>query len=292
MTAIGTQGLGKRYGSKWALRDCTIEVPEGSVTALVGPNGAGKTTLLQLAVGLTRPSAGHVTVLGLSPRDPALLPRVGFVGQEHPLHRGFTVAETLKLGRKLNPGWDDALAHERLRRLDLPLDRTVGRLSGGQRAQVALTVALAKRPELLLLDEPVASLDPLARREFLNALMEAVSETGVTVILSSHIVAELERVCDHLVILAQAHAELAGPIDEIVAGHRLLTGPRTEAVAVARMHDVIRERHTERQTTLLVRADGHVYDADWELHEVDLEEIVLAYLGYGASRPLAEAVVR
>ena len=292
MTAISTQGLGKRYGSKWALQDCTIEVPEGSVTALVGPNGAGKTTLLQLAVGLTRPSAGDVTVLGLSPRDPALLPRVGFVGQEHPLHRGFTVAETLKLGRKLNPGWDDALAHERLQRLDLPLDRTVGRLSGGQRAQVALTVALAKRPELLVLDEPVASLDPLARREFLNALMEAVSETGLTVILSSHIVAELERVCDHLVILAQARAELAGPIDEIVAGHRLLTGPRTEAVAVARMHDVIRERHTERQTTLLVRADGHVYDADWELHEVDLEEIVLAYLGYGASRPLAEAVAR
>ena len=292
MSAISTQGLGKRYGSKWALRDCTIEVPEGSVTALVGPNGAGKTTLLQLAVGLTRPSAGDVTVLGLSPRDPALLARVGFVGQEHPLHRGFTVAETLKLGRKLNPGWDDALAHERVQRLDLPLDRTVGRLSGGQRAQVALTVALAKRPELLLLDEPVASLDPLARREFLNALMEAVSETGLTVILSSHIVAELERVCDHLVILAQARAELAGPIDEIVAGHRLLTGPRTDAVAVARMHDVIRERHTERQTTLLVRADGHVYDADWELHEVDLEEIVLAYLGYGASRPLAEAVAR
>jgi ABC-2 type transport system ATP-binding protein len=292
MSAISTQGLGKRYGSKWALQDCTIEVPEGSVTALVGPNGAGKTTLLQLAVGLTRPSAGDVTVLGLSPRDPALLARVGFVGQEHPLHRGFTVAETVKLGRKLNPGWDDALAHERLQRLDLPLDRTVGRLSGGQRAQVALTVAVAKRPELLLLDEPVASLDPLARREFLNSLMEAVSETGLTVILSSHIVAELERVCDHLVILAQARAELAGPIDEIVAGHRLLTGPRTEATAVARMHDVIRERHTERQTTLLVRADGHVYDADWELHEVDLEEIVLAYLGYGASRPLAEAVAR
>jgi ABC-2 type transport system ATP-binding protein len=292
MSAISTQGLGKRYGSKWALRDCTIEVPEGSVTALVGPNGAGKTTLLQLAVGLTRPSAGDVSVLGRSPRDPALLARVGFVGQEHPLHRGFTVAETLKLGRKLNPGWDDALAHERVQRLDLPLDRAVGRLSGGQRAQVALTVALAKRPELLLLDEPVASLDPLARREFLNALMEAVSETGLTVILSSHIVAELERVCDHLVILAGARAELAGPIDEILAGHRLLTGPRTDARAVARVHDVIRERHTARQTTLLVRADGHVYDADWELHEVDLEEIVLAYLGYGASRPLAEAVAR
>jgi ABC-2 type transport system ATP-binding protein len=235
-----------------------------------------------------------VRVLGLSPRDDAhaLLPRVGFVAQEHPLYGRLTVRETMKLGRKLNPSWDDALASARIEQLGLPPGQKVGRLSGGQQAQVALTLALAKRPELLLLDEPVASLDPLARREFLNALMEAVSETGLTVILSSHIVAELERVCDHLVILAQAHAELAGPIDEIVAGHRLLTGPRTEAVAVARMHDVIRERHTERQTTLLVRADGHVYDADWELHEVDLEEIVLAYLGYGASRPLPEAVTR
>jgi ABC-2 type transport system ATP-binding protein len=292
MNAIRTQGLGKRYGSKWALRDCTIDVPEGSVTALVGPNGAGKTTLLQLCVGLSRPSAGEAAVLGRSPRDPGLLARVGFVGQEHPLHRGFTVAETLKLGRKLNPAWDDALAHERVRALDLPLDRPVGRLSGGQRAQVALTVALAKRPELLLLDEPVAALDPLARREFLNALMESVSDTGVTVVLSSHIVAELERVCDHLVILAGSRTQLAGPIDEIVAGHRLLTGPRTDPDTVARMHDVIRERHTERQTSLLVRAEGHVYDADWAVHEVDLEEIVLAYLGYGASRPVAEAVAR
>jgi ABC-2 type transport system ATP-binding protein len=292
--ALAADGLGKRYGSRWALHDCTFEIPSGTVTALVGPNGAGKTTLLHLAVGLNRPSAGDVQVFGHSPRRDAMLvlPRVGFVAQDHPLHRGFTVAETLKLGRKLNPSWDDSAALERIERLGLTLGQKIGKLSGGQQAQVALTLALAKRPELLLLDEPVASLDPLARREFLNSLMEAVSETGLTVILSSHIIAELERVCDHLVILAQARAELAGPIDEIVAGHRLLTGPRTEATAVARMHDVIRERHTDRQTTLLVRADGHVYDADWELHEVDLEEIVLAYLGYGASRPLAEAVAR
>jgi ABC-2 type transport system ATP-binding protein len=292
MTAVSTIELGKRYGSTWALQDCTIAVPEGSVTALVGPNGAGKTTLLQMCVGLTRPSVGDVTVLGLSPRDPALLPRVAFVAQEHPLHRGFTVNETLTLGRKLNPGWDQALARRRLEHLDIPLGHTVGRLSGGQRAQVALTVALAKRPELLVLDEPVAALDPLARREFLNALMEAVSDTGLTVILSSHIIAELERVCDHLILLARARAELAGPIDEILAGHRLLTGPRTDAGAVARVHDVIRERHTERQSSLLVRADGHVYDAGWELHDVDLEEIVLAYLGYGASPQPAEAALR
>ena len=283
--ALRADGLGKRYGSKWALQDCTLEIPSGSVTALVGPNGAGKTTLLQLAVGLSRPSTGTVEVLGHSPQNDArnVLPRIGFVAQEHPLHRGFTVAETLKLGRRLNPGWDDEIATTRIERLGLPLDLNVAKLSGGQQAQVALTLALAKRPELLLLDEPVASLDPLARREFLNSLMEGVMETGVTVLLSSHIVADLERVCDHLVILSHARALLAGPIDEIVAEHRLLTGPRNDPAAVARVHEVIRESHTERQTTLLVRANGHVYDSCWELHEVDLEEIVLAYLGYGTN---------
>jgi ABC-2 type transport system ATP-binding protein len=293
VTALRLDGLGKRYGTKWALRDCTLEVPAGTVTALVGPNGAGKTTLLQLAVGLTRPSAGSVSVLGLSPQDQAreLLPRVGFVAQEHPLHRGFTIAETLRLGRELNPTWDDAFARERLDRLGLARRQRIGKLSGGQQAQVALTLALAKRPELLLLDEPVASLDPLARREFLTMLMEAVSEGGITVVLSSHILADLERVCDHLVILSHSRTQLAGPIDDIVASHRVLTAPRTDPATVGRVHEVIRESHTERQTTLLVRANGHVYDACWEIHAVDLEEIVLAYLGYApAAAPLREAV--
>jgi ABC-2 type transport system ATP-binding protein len=298
-TALKAAGLGKRYGSKWALRDCDLEIPAGSVTALVGPNGAGKTTLLQLAVGLSRPSAGTVHVLGRSPRADAqtLLPRLGFVAQEHPLYRGLTVGEMLKLGRKLNPSWDEALALERIDRVALPLGQKAGSLSAGQQAQVALTLALAKRPEVLLLDEPVASLDPLARREFLQSVMEAVAETGMTVVLSSHIIADLERVCDHLVILSRARTQLVGPIDEIVASHRLLTGPRTDPTAVERVHDVIRESHTERQTTLLVRANGHVYDSSWELHEVDLEEIVLAYLGYGAANgarrePSREAVAR
>ena len=280
--ALSCDALGKRYGSRWALRDCTLEIPSGTVTALVGPNGAGKTTLLQLAVGLSKPTAGDVRVLGHSPRREAaaILPRIGFLAQEHPLYAGFTIAETLKLGRKLNPTWDEGLAHDRIQSLDLPLRQKVGKLSGGQQAQVALTLALAKRPELLLLDEPVASLDPLARREFLQAVMEAVAETGMTVVLSSHIVADLERVCDHLVILSSARVQLAGPIEAIVASHRLLTGPRTDPAAVARVHDVIRASHTERQTTLLVRANGHVYDSSWQQHEVDLEEIVLAYLGY------------
>jgi ABC-2 type transport system ATP-binding protein len=284
--ALEARDLGRRYGSQWALRDCTLGIPRGSVTALVGPNGAGKTTLLRLAVGLTRPTVGSVRVLGLDPRTDAAeaLPRVGFLAQEHPLYGSFTVEEMLRVGRELNPGWDDETARARIAELDLPLKKKVRRLSGGQRAQVALTLALAKRPELLLLDEPVASLDPLARREFLQSVVEAVAERELTVVLSSHILADLERVCDHLVILATGRTQLVGPIDEIVASHRLLTGPRDEAEEVARMHDVVRESHAERQTTLLVRANGHIYDSRWTVHDLDLEEIVLAYLGQGAAR--------
>ena len=280
--AVSTRGLGKRYGATWALHNCTLEIPAGTVTGLVGPNGAGKTTLLHLVIGLSKPTEGAVEVLGLSPRHDAgsLLPRLGFVAQDHPLYRSLTIAETLTFGRKLNPRWDERLALDRVERLGLSLGKKVGTLSGGQQAQVALTLALAKRPDLLILDEPVASLDPLARREFLNAVMEAVAETGMTVILSSHIVSELERVCDYLVTLAASETQLAGPISEIVASHRLLTGPRSDGASGARVHQVIRESHTERQTTLLVRANGHVYDSCWEQHEVDLEEIVLAYLGY------------
>jgi ABC-2 type transport system ATP-binding protein len=278
---LRTDGLGKRYGSNWALRECSLEIPAGSVTTLVGPNGAGKTTLLRLAVGLMKASTGAVEVFGQSPRADAavVLPRIGFVAQDHPLYWSLTIADTLTLGRKLNPTWDDAAALARIEQLGLQLEQKVGRLSGGQQSQVALTLALAKRPELLVLDEPVASLDPLARREFLSSMMEAVAESGMTVLLSSHIVADLERVCDHIVILAKGDTQLAGPIDEIVASHRLLTATRSDPATVARVHDVIRESHTERQTTLLVRASGHVYDARWELHEVDLEEIVLAHLG-------------
>jgi ABC-2 type transport system ATP-binding protein len=278
---LQASGLGKRYGSAWALRDCSLEIPAGSVTALVGPNGAGKSTLLHLAVGLTRPSSGEVLVLGRSPRREAaaVLPAVGFVGQDHPLYDRLTVSETLRLGRTLNPTWDADTAQGRVESLGLPLGKKVGKLSGGQRVQVALTLALAKRPELLLLDEPVAPLDPLARREFLCAVMEAVAEGGLTVVLSSHIVADLERVCDHLVILAEGRTQLAGPIEEVLASHRLLTGPRGDAGSIARVHEVIQESQSERQTTLLVRASGHTYDARWQLHELGLEEIVLAYLG-------------
>lgn len=278
--ALSCDGVGKRYGSTWALRDCTLRIPAGSVTALVGPNGAGKTTLLQLAVGTSAPTAGEIETLGWSPRrDPLMvLPRIGFVAQDHPLYRGFTLAELLKFGRKLNSRWDDHLARQRLEGLGLQLSQRVGKLSGGQQAQVALTLALAKRPDLLLLDEPAASLDPLARREFLSALMEAVAEANVTVVLSSHILAELERVCDHLVILSRARVVLAESTEEIVSSHRLLTGARRDIDELTRLHAVVHSKSTERQTTVLVRANGHVYDAHWRVSSVGLEEIVLAYL--------------
>jgi ABC-2 type transport system ATP-binding protein len=253
----------------------------------VGPNGAGKTTLLQLAVGISRPTQGRVEVFGWSPHEQPLLvlARVGFVAQDHPLYRGFSVAEMLRLGRKLNPRWDDAIARERLERLGIPLGRRVGKLSGGQQAQVALVLALAKRPDLLLLDEPVAALDPLARVEFLQSLMDAVAAGGLTVLLSSHILADLERVCDYLVILASAHVRLAGDIDHIMAEHHLLTGPREAAERLSADAAVIQQRHTDRQSTLLVARAGTVCDPAWRVEQPSLEEIVLAYLGGPTPRP-------
>jgi ABC-2 type transport system ATP-binding protein len=280
-SAVRTEDLGKRYGSTWALRHCTLEIPAGSVTALVGPNGAGKTTLLQLAIGLSLPTVGEVSVLGHEPRSEAgeLLPRVGFVAQDHPLHRGFTVAEILRLGRCLNATWDEESARARLARLGIPLDRKAGKLSGGQQAQVALTLALAKRPELLILDEPVASLDPLARREFLAALASYVAEHPVTVILSSHLLADLERICDYLVLLTAAQVQLAEDVDGLLATHRRLTGPRRDGSALPAGHRIVAESHTDRQSTLVVRVDGSIHDPSWQIEELSLEDVVLAYMG-------------
>jgi ABC-2 type transport system ATP-binding protein len=275
------EGLGRRYGSAWALRDCTFTLAPGKVAALVGPNGAGKTTLLQLATGLTTPSAGAVRVFGKAPFSEAahVLPRIGFVAQDHPLYRRFAVTDLLTMGRKLNRRWDDAFARDRLARLGIPLKKQAGKLSGGQQAQVALVLALAKRPDLIVLDEPLASLDPLARRDFLRTLMEEVAATEATVLLSSHILADLERVCDHLIVLAGGRVQLAEDLDEVVRTHRLLVGPRADPAGVARVHNVIHASHAARQTTLLVRANGHVYGAAWDVRDVDLEEVVLAYLG-------------
>jgi ABC-type multidrug transport system ATPase subunit len=284
--ALETNKLSKRYGRTWALQDCTLALPAGRVAALVGPNGAGKTTLLHLAVGLLEPTAGEVQVFGCSPlRQPSeALPRLGFVAQDTPLYKGFTVAELLTLGRKLNPSFDDALARARIEMLGIPLERRAGKLSGGQQAQVALVLALAKRPDLL--DEPLARLDPLARREFLRTLLDAVAESGLTVLLSSHIIGDLERVCDYLIILSASHVQLAGDLQEIAKTHKRLIGPRQDEVAVASVHTVIEASHTERQTTLLVRANGPLFDPSWEVQEVSMEDIVLAYLSQQAGARL------
>ena len=289
--ALETTRLSKRYGRHWALQDCTLALPAGHVAALVGPNGAGKTTLLNLSVGLLEPTAGSVQIFGCSPlkQTTQTLPRLGFVAQDHPLYKDFTVADLLTLGRKLNPRWDDTLARARMQKLGIPLDRRAGKLSGGQQAQVALVLALAKRPDLLLLDEPLASLDPLARREFLRTLLDATVESGLTVLLSSHIIGDLERVCDYLIILSASYVQLEGDIQEIGRTHKRLVGPRQEVDAIASVHTVIETSQTERQTTLLVRINGPLFDPSWEVQEVSLEDIVLAYLGQQATERLSSS---
>ena len=277
---LSAHGLGKRYGHRWALNECDFEIPSGHVVGLVGPNGAGKTTLLHLAVGLLTPSAGSIDVLGNRPSDdPAQLARVGFVAQDTPTYARLTVDDHLALGAHMNPGWDADVARRRIEDLDLDPAQRAGTLSGGQRAQLALTLAVAKRPEFLILDEPVASLDPLARREFLQTLMEVVVEQGVTVLLSSHLVADLERVCDYLVVLVESRVQVAGEVDELLASHHRLTGPRHDVDALPRDQHVIEESHTDRQSTLLVRCDGPVLDPSWTVEQLDLEDLVLAYMG-------------
>lgn len=290
MLAIETTGLGRRYGKRWALRDLSLALPLGHVVGLVGPNGAGKSTFLQLAVGLQRPTQGEISVLGLLPcREPArLLPRIGYVAQETNLFRRFKVGDLLRLGAKLNARWDDEEARRRLNQFGIGIELSVSALSGGMRAQVALALALAKQPELLLLDEPVAALDPLARHEFMQQLMEASAEKGLSVIFSSHLVGELHESCDYLIVLANGAAVLEGDVDEIVAGHQRLVGP-VEAIDNARaIQPVLAETIGGRQATLLVRNGKPQFDARWASEPVDLEEIVLAYLRNAASRGLEE----
>ena len=280
---LETDQLGKRYGNTWALRDCSLQLPEGRIAALVGPNGAGKSTLLHLAVGLLRADAGAVQVFGSSPyNNTAILADIGFVAQDTPLYLDFTAAELVTMGAKLNRRrWDSSLARNRLAQLGIPPDRQVGKLSGGQRAQVALALALAKRPRLLLLDEPVASLDPLARREFLQSLMGSVAESGTTVLLSSHLLADLERVCDYVIVLHAARVQLVGTVDDLVDQHRRIVGPRHGTEPIPGVATIVRASHTDRQSTLLVRTNGPIEDPAWNVHEVTLEDLILAYLADG-----------
>jgi len=282
MIAIETHVLSKRYRRISALTECSVTVPKGRACALVGPNGAGKTTLLRLLAGLARPTGGTASVLGGAPRqDPGFLAGIGFLAQEIPLYRRFTAEDHIRIGAHLNPRWDAGLARTRLEELRIPLDQRVGTLSGGQRAQVALALTLAKRPRLLLLDEPFAALDPLARRNFLATLTAAMAEAAgdLTVVLSSHLVTDLERVCDHIILLAGSRVQLCGDIDTLLAEHKVLVGPRKDTAPIERTHTVVQTAATARQSTLFVHLNGPVIDPAYEAEDVTLEELVLAYMG-------------
>jgi ABC-2 type transport system ATP-binding protein len=291
--------LGKRFRGRWALEGCTLDLPAGRVIGLVGPNGAGKSTLLALAAGMLKPSAGTIEVCGDAPAaTPEQMAKVGFVAQDAPAYATLSVADHLRLGARLNRRWDDAFARERIDRLGLDPRQKAGRLSGGQRAQLALTIGLAKRPELLLLDEPAASLDPLARRAFLGDLMAAVADQELTVVLSSHVMSDLERVCDHLVVLVASRVRVAGDLDALLATHHRVTGPRRAdpAAGLPADHVVLAESHTDRQTTMVVRTEQAILDPGWTVSRVDVEDLVLAYLEQpvavppSASQPLLEAL--
>ena len=285
MTAVlHAHALGKRYGQRQALADCTLEIPPGHVVGLVGPNGAGKTTLLKIACGMLAPTTGSIEVLGAQPAaGPAQLARVGYVAQDTPIYASLSVADHLTLGAKLNPGWDAALAHARIAALGLDRKQKAGKLSGGQRAQLALTVAVAKRPELLILDEPVASLDPLARRDFLRHLMESVADNDTSVVLSSHLVSDLERVCDYLVVLVASRVQLAGETEDLLAQHHRLVCTRRRDTDLPGGLEVIWAEHTERQSTFIVRSEAALPAGDWSAERVDLEDLVLTYMERAAA---------
>jgi ABC-2 type transport system ATP-binding protein len=289
MNVIETIGLGKRYGRTWALRECTVAIPAGHVAALAGPNGAGKTTLLNLAAGLAAPSAGGVTVLGgRPPGSPAALDGIAFVAQDTPLYKNLSAADMLHLTRNLSRRFDQPYAQDRLGELGIPLKRKTGRLSGGQRAQLALTLALALRPRLLVLDEPVAMLDPVARHDFMATVLTAATADGVSVVLSSHVLADLERVAGYLILLSRGRVQVAGEVEDLLATHRVLTGPAAEAGSYAG-RPVVHAGRAGAQAHLLVRATADdPVPPGWEGRPVGLEELALAYLREpGAAAPAA-----
>ena len=280
MNVIDANDLGKRYGSTWALRECTLAVPGGHLTALVGPNGAGKTTLLNLAVGLTDPSSGTISVLGgRRAGSLAALDGIAFVAQDAPLYKNLSAADLLHETRNLNRRFDQGYAERRLAELGIPLRQKAGKMSGGQQAQVALTLALARRPELLVLDEPLANLDPLAREDFMATVMTAAAEDGVSVVLSSHVLAELERVADYLVLVSHGNIQVAGEVEDLLAAHRMLIGPASESARSTQQWNVVHASRTASQVQLLVRYDAsNPVPSGWEARSVTLEELTLAYL--------------
>ncbi|MFG3117396.1 ABC transporter ATP-binding protein [Streptomyces sp. NPDC048197] len=279
--AIEAVGLGKQYRRGWALRDCSFRLPAGRICALVGPNGAGKSTFLGTATRLVAPTTGTLRLFGVPVTDPAVMARTAFLAQDKPLYARFTVAEMLRLGRELNPRWDQALAERVVRSGNVPLTARIGSLSGGQRTRVAFALAFGKRPDLLLLDEPMADLDPLARHELSGLLMAEAAEHGTTVVISSHLVSEMEEMCDYLLLLAEGRLRMAGPTDALVPAHLLVTGVASGDDGVPEelreRHTVVEARVTGRQFSALVRPGGPLSDS-WEALVPGMEEVLLAYL--------------
>jgi ABC-2 type transport system ATP-binding protein len=281
MNVIETHALNKSYRQTSALHDCTLVIPDGHLVALVGPNGAGKTTLLNLVVGLVLPTGGHVTVLGGHPAGSlAALDGIAFVAQNAPLYRNLSAADLLHETRNLNHHFDRRYAERRLGELEIPLRQKAGKMSGGQQAQLALTLALARRPRLLVLDEPLANLDPVAREGFMATVMAAVATDGVSVVLSSHVLAELARVADYLVAITNGGVQLVGEVADLLAAHCLLTGPAAQAERYASTWDVVHAGLAGGQVQLLIRrgARSASVPSGWEERAVTLEELTMAYL--------------
>lgn len=289
--AVETHGLGKRYRTFWALKDCSITIPRGVVSALVGPNGAGKTTLLKLLVNLSRASTGTATVSGQIPSQTTdYLSAIGYLAQEIPLYNQLTAKDHFAIGAHMDANWDNELALGRMNELRIPLDRPVGKLSGGQRAQVGLAMALAKKPKLLLLDEPVAALDPLARVDFLASLAQAVADADgdLTVVMSSHLLADLERVCDHVIILASGETQLCDDIEHVLNTHKLLVGPPGRLPS-SDGYTVIKETRSSTAVHALVRLENpKLQIPGWHIRDADVEEIVLAYMGQSRNEATAK----
>jgi len=292
-SAIEAYGIGKKYRRGWALKECSFRLPAGRICGLVGPNGAGKTTLMGIAADLLDPTTGILRVFGSAPGSGEANRRTAFLAQEKPLFRRFTVAETLRLGRELNPAWDQLAAENIVRAGNVPFEAKVGTLSGGQRTRVAFALAFGKRPDLLLLDEPMSDLDPLVRHELMGTLMAEAAEHGTTVVMSTHMLAELENVCDYLMVITDGGLRLAGEVDELLTAHTLLTGARpdgdtTGVPASLTRHTVVESRTSGRQVTALVRPTGPI-EGVWQAETPNLEELLLAYLRSPQAPPLFTA---